>query len=43
MFNFILGCVFGYMVATMGFVGMAQALDKTIDTAKTVSIKVDEK
>jgi capsular polysaccharide biosynthesis protein len=41
MINFIAGCVLGFMVATVGFTGIAQALDKTIDTAKTVSIKVD--
>lgn len=41
MFNFIIGCVLGFMVATMGFTGVAQALDKVVDTVKTVSVKVD--
>ena len=41
MFNFILGCALGFVVATMGFTGIAQALDKTIETVKTVSVKVD--
>jgi hypothetical protein len=41
MFNFIAGCVLGFVVATMGFTGIAQALDKTIETAKSVSVKVD--
>jgi cytochrome c biogenesis protein CcdA len=41
MFNFIAGCVLGFVVATMGFTGIAQALDKTIETAKAVSVKVD--
>jgi cytochrome c biogenesis protein CcdA len=41
MINFIAGVVLGFMVATVGFTGIAQALDKTIDTVKTVSIKVD--
>jgi len=41
MFNFIIGCILGFMVATMGFTGIAQALDKVVDTAKTVSVKVD--
>ena len=41
MFNFIFGCILGFMVATMGFTGIAQALDKVVDTAKTVSVKVD--
>lgn len=41
MFNFIIGCILGFFVATMGFTGIAQALDRTIETAKTVSVKVD--
>lgn len=41
MFNFIAGIVLGFFVATMGFTGIAQALDKVLDTAKTVSVKVD--
>jgi capsular polysaccharide biosynthesis protein len=41
MFNFIIGCVLGFMVASVGFTGIAQALDKTIETAKTISVKVD--
>ena len=41
MFNFIIGCVLGFMVATMGFTGIAQALDQVVDTVKTVSVKVD--
>jgi hypothetical protein len=41
MFNFILGCILGFFVATMGFSGIAVALDKFVDNAKTVSVKVD--
>ena len=41
MFNFIIGCVLGFVVATVGFTGIATALDKGIDTAKNVSVKVD--
>jgi hypothetical protein len=41
MINFIIGAVFGFFVATMGFTGIAQALDKGLETAKEVSIKVD--
>lgn len=41
MINFIIGCVFGFFVATIGFTGIAQGMDKFIETAKTVSIKVD--
>jgi hypothetical protein len=41
MFNFIIGAVFGFFVATMGFTGIAQALDKGLETAKSVSVKVE--
>lgn len=41
MLNFVAGCILGFMVATVGFTGIAQALDKTVDTVKQVSIKVD--
>ena len=41
MFNFIIGCILGFMVATVGFGGIASALDKGIDTAKNISVKVD--
>jgi hypothetical protein len=41
MFNFVAGCVLGFFVATMGFTGIAQALDKGLDTAKNISVKVD--
>ena len=41
MFNFIIGCVLGFFVATMGFSGIAQALDRGIESMKTVSVKVD--
>ena len=41
MTNFIAGCILGFAVASMGFTGIAQQLDKVIDTAKTVSVKVD--
>jgi len=41
MFNFIAGIVLGFFVATMGFSGIAVALDKFVENAKTVSVKVD--
>jgi hypothetical protein len=41
MFNFIIGCVLGFMVASIGFTGIAQALDKGLDSAKNISVKVD--
>jgi hypothetical protein len=43
MFNFIVGCVLGFMVATMGFTGVAASLDKGIDTIKNTSISVEKK
>ena len=41
MLNFVIGCILGFMVATVGFTGIAKALDNGIETAKNVSIKVD--
>ena len=41
MANFIMGCVLGFVVGTVGFTGVAKALDNTIDTVKNVSVKVD--
>lgn len=34
---FVLGTVFGLVLATVGFSGMARMLDKGIDTVKTQS------
>ena len=33
--NFILGTVFGIVIATVGFSGIARLLDKGVDTVKT--------
>jgi capsular polysaccharide biosynthesis protein len=41
MINFIVGVILGFMVATVGFTGIAQALDRGIETAKNISVKVD--
>lgn len=41
MFNFIAGCILGFVVASVGFTGIATAMDKGIDTIKNVSVKVD--
>jgi hypothetical protein len=41
MFNFIAGTVLGFFVATIGFSGIAVALDKFVENAKVVSVKVD--
>ena len=41
MINFVIGFIFGFFVATMGFTGVAKALDSGIETMKTISVKVD--
>jgi hypothetical protein len=41
MINLIIGFVFGFFVATIGFSGIIQALDYGIETMKIVSVKVD--
>ena len=33
--NFILGTVFGIVIATVGFSGIARVLDRGVDTVKT--------
>ena len=33
--NFILGTVFGIVIATVGFGGIARLLDRGVDTVKT--------
>jgi hypothetical protein len=33
--NFIIGTVFGIVVATVGFSGIARLLDRGVDTVKT--------
>ena len=42
MINFILGCVLGFFVATMGFTGIAKALDDGINTVKNVNVSVEK-
>ena len=42
MINFIIGCVLGFVVATMGFTGIAQALDNGINTVKNVNVSVEK-
>jgi capsular polysaccharide biosynthesis protein len=43
MINVIIGFVLGFFVATMGFTGVAQYLDKGIDSVKNVNVTVDKK
>ena len=35
--NFVIGTVFGLVLATVGFSGIAKMLDKGVDTVKTQS------
>jgi hypothetical protein len=42
MLNFIIGCVFGFFVATIGFSGVIQSLDKGIDIIKSVNVSVEK-
>ena len=41
MINVIIGFVLGFFIATIGFTGVAQALDKGVEAAKNISVKVD--
>jgi len=41
MINVLIGFILGFFVATVGFTGVAQALDKGVETMKNVSVKVD--
>lgn len=43
MFNFLFGCVMGFLVATMGFSGLAASLDRGLETIKNTSITVEKK
>ena len=36
--NFLIGTVFGIIVATVGFSGIAKMLDKSVDKVKEVTI-----
>lgn len=33
--NFVLGTIFGIVVATIGFAGVARILDRAVDVTKT--------
>ena len=43
MINFLIGVVLGFCVASYGVMGVATALEKSIDTAKTVKITTESK
>ena len=38
--NFVIGTVFGLILATVGFRGIARMLDKGVDTIKTQSQEI---
>lgn len=42
MINFIIGCVLGFVVATVGFTGIAQALDTGIDKVKSINVDMNK-
>jgi len=42
MLNFVLGCVLGFFVATIGFTGIAQSLDRGVDMIKSININVEK-
>jgi hypothetical protein len=42
MINFIIGCVLGFVVATVGFTGIAQALDTGINKVRSINVDVDK-
>jgi len=37
--NFLIGTVFGIVIATVGFSGIAKMLDKSVDKVKEVTIE----
>ena len=41
MTNFIVGCVFGFFVATYGVSGVATFLDNALQKAKTVKVTTE--
>ena len=40
--NFIIGTVFGIVVATIGFSGMAHILDKAVNVTKTQAVELSK-
>ena len=40
--QFIIGIIFGIIVATIGFSGVAKVLDKSVDTIKQSSKTLDK-
>jgi hypothetical protein len=42
MTNFLIGAVLGFFVATYGVTGVANALDRGIETAKNIKITTEK-
>jgi hypothetical protein len=42
MSNFIYGTIFGIIVATIGFSGVARVLDKAVDVTKQQAVEVSK-
>ncbi len=40
--NFIYGTVFGIIVATIGFAGIARLLDKAVNVTKTQAVELSK-
>jgi hypothetical protein len=40
--QFILGTIFGLILATVGFSGIARMLDKGVETVKTQSVELSK-
>jgi hypothetical protein len=40
--NFIYGTVFGIIVATIGFSGVARIMDKAVDVTKTQAVELSK-
>jgi hypothetical protein len=43
MIQFIVGAVFGFFVATIGFSGIVNALDSGVDKVKNTTVQVETK
>jgi hypothetical protein len=42
MSNFIYGTIFGIIVATIGFAGIAKVLDKAVDVTKSQAVELSK-
>ena len=40
--NFIYGTIFGIVVATIGFAGIARMLDKAVDVTKSQAVELSK-